>query len=117
MAETGIHLTSGFHGSADEQIHLHIDQIDRSTLEEEEYVSDTKNEKASNADKNTAQIINIEDSEIEIFPNPTTGIFTISVENSPFFKGGKGDLKISITDLTGNLYIWKKNKEISWLLT
>jgi len=99
MAETGIHLTSGFHGSADEQIHLHIDQIDRSTLEEEEYVPDTKNEKASNADKNTAQIINIEDSEIEIYPNPANGIFTLSL---PVQINEK--LLLTISDISGKQY-------------
>jgi hypothetical protein len=47
---------------------------------------------------------------ITIYPNPTNGIFTISVENSPFFKGGKGDLKISITDLTGKV-VYLKEKQ------
>jgi hypothetical protein len=41
VAENSIHLTSGFHGSADEQIHLHIDYIDRSILVPENYVPDS----------------------------------------------------------------------------
>ena len=42
-------------------------------------------------------INNILDAEITISPNPTTGIFTI---NYPF-EGGKGDVSVEITNITG----------------
>ncbi|MBN2664364.1 MAG: hypothetical protein JXR68_12005 [Bacteroidales bacterium] len=77
MAENSIHLTSGFHGSSDEQIHLHIDNINRTTLQEEDYVPDEKKINQSNNPKNRTQVIDIED-QIEIFPNPTTGTFIIA---------------------------------------
>lgn len=104
VAENSIHLTHGFHGSADEQIHLHIDHINRNLIPEQ--WSSDYDDKSVKSSKNNDKNINIE-SNITIYPNPTNGIFTI---NSQQQIGN-----IIITDISGKIFYLKNNISNNYL--
>jgi Secretion system C-terminal sorting domain len=101
VAENSIHLTSGFHGSADEQIHLHIGHIDRTILEPEDYIPDTKNKSQAINNKNNTTNINIENN-ITIYPNPTNGKFTLFSKQSKI-------INIQISNISGNIIYSNQN--------
>jgi Secretion system C-terminal sorting domain len=98
VAENSIHLTHGFHGSADEEIHLHIGHINR-TLDPEEWESEYEEDKSAENNENSNKNIKIE-TDIDIYPNPTNGVFTIN---------SLDELKnILITDISGKI-IYSQN--------
>ena len=98
VATRSIRLTSGFHASADDNFHAHIvEPIIDDILEEEFWVPKEKNFKLP--PKNITNNIDfLENEDITIFPNPTTGIFTI--KNNSHIQNFANS-KIVITNITG----------------
>ncbi|MCD4793545.1 MAG: T9SS type A sorting domain-containing protein [Bacteroidales bacterium] len=104
-AEVSIRMTNGFHASANDQVHLFLDEIDKSLLINEGWSkSNNKNIVQENNYKQN-NLVNINEDDFIIYPNPTNGVFTISCENSPFKKEIR---EILITDITGKI-VYSKN--------
>ncbi len=93
VAERSIHLTSGFHASADEEVHLHIGHIDRSMLENEDW--DKSKKTYSKNTKATSSEFVKQSENITIYPNPTTGAFSLKLNSKMS--------RIKITDITGKI--------------
>ncbi len=91
MATRSIHLASGFHASASDEFHLHI--VEPINILEEEFWSEDNKSSIPNKKKNISLS---ENENIAIYPNPTTGIFTID-----FSSQNLTNSKITIIDLTG----------------
>ncbi len=94
MATRSVRLTSGFHASASDELHVHI--VEPINILEEEFWSPDKNKNKYSKNIITNNIDIIENENITIFPNPINDIVKI--------KSKKEKLeRIEITDITGKL--------------
>lgn len=103
QALKSIHIVHGFHASASNKAHVSLgNALDRSMLTNESWVpSDDKTNKVKHKPKSTNNIL-LEKDNINIYPNPTSGILKISNFNSDIHN-------IAISDITGRYVNYKIN--------
>jgi len=108
-AQNGINITNGFHASADNPVHIHLGNLDKSLLQSENWTAEKSTGKIfSFSQKNINGITTQETDNITIYPNPANGIFNVNVKKQSSINDYRYTIKI--TDLTEKIvFLQEKN--------